>query len=239
MATRVHRPLKVIAFNANGIGRQRYELSKQLQNLRTDVALFSETHLKPHERFFIPNFHFYQTEHHPGIKSGTTVSVRKGVPHIHVDLPPLVSVEATGVCIPTGNSQLLLAAVYKSPGLAWSDADITELLSFRRMSIRAGDLNAKHPFWNSIVSIPSGRELLRLFDASQLEISAPQCPTHCFHAGNGDVLHIVVHQNIRVSDVIVSDILDSIVFHILDHVKIRNLSEPIEKYTDFKASPRN
>jgi hypothetical protein len=51
MATRVHRPLKVIAFNANGIGRQRYELSKQLQDLHVDVALFSETHLKPHERF--------------------------------------------------------------------------------------------------------------------------------------------------------------------------------------------
>jgi hypothetical protein len=53
MATRVHRPLKVIAFNANGIGRQRYELSKQLQGLHVDVALFSETHLKPHERFFL------------------------------------------------------------------------------------------------------------------------------------------------------------------------------------------
>jgi hypothetical protein len=35
----------------------------------------------------------------------------------------------------------------------------------------------------------------------------------------------------------VSDILDSvhlpIVFHILDHVKIRNLSEPFEKFTDW------
>jgi hypothetical protein len=39
---------------------------------------------------------------------------------------------------------------------------------------------------------------------------------------------ILVHQNIRVSDVIVFDILDSdhlpIVFYILDHVKFRNLS---------------
>jgi hypothetical protein len=48
------------------------------------------------------------------------------------------------------------------------------------------------------------------------------------------VLDIVVHQNIRVLDVTVSDILDSdhlpIVFHILDHV---NLSERIEKFTDW------
>jgi hypothetical protein len=52
------------------------------------------------------------------------------------------------------------------------------------------------------------------------------------------VLDIVVNQNIRISDVIVSDILDSdhlqIVLHILDHVKIRNLSKPVEKFTDWE-----
>jgi exonuclease III len=155
MATRVHRPLKVLAFNTNGIGRQRYELSKQLQDLHIDVALFSETHLKPHERLFIPNFHFYRTDNFPGRKGGTAIAVRKNIPHNHVDLPPLVSVEATGVCIPIGTSEILLAAVYKSPGRAWSDTDITKLLSFRPKSILVGDLNAKNPFWNSAVSNPS------------------------------------------------------------------------------------
>jgi hypothetical protein len=40
-------PLKVTAFNANGIGRQRHELSKQLQDLHIDVTLFSETRQNP------------------------------------------------------------------------------------------------------------------------------------------------------------------------------------------------
>jgi hypothetical protein len=44
MVTKIHGPLKVIAFNANGIARQRYELSKQLQDVHIDVALFSGTH---------------------------------------------------------------------------------------------------------------------------------------------------------------------------------------------------
>jgi hypothetical protein len=57
MAVRVNGPLKIIAFNANGIRRWRYEFSKQLQNLRIDVALRSEAYLKPHERFLIPNHH--------------------------------------------------------------------------------------------------------------------------------------------------------------------------------------
>jgi hypothetical protein len=42
-------PLKVIALNANGTGRQRHEVNKQLQDLNIDVALFSKTHLKPHD----------------------------------------------------------------------------------------------------------------------------------------------------------------------------------------------
>jgi hypothetical protein len=48
----------------------------------------------------------------------------------------------------------------------------------------------------------------------------------------------VVHKNISLSDVTVSNVLDSdhlpIIFHILDHVKIRNLPEPIEKLTDWE-----
>jgi hypothetical protein len=78
---------------------------------------------------------------------------------------------------------------------------------------------------------------MALFDLSEFEISAPQCPTHYSPAGNGDVLDIVVHQNIRVTHVIVSDILDSdrlpIIFHILDNAKIKNIWEPIEKFTDW------
>jgi hypothetical protein len=32
-----------------------------------------------------------------GRKGGTAIAVRNGIPHIHVDLLPLVSVEVTGV----------------------------------------------------------------------------------------------------------------------------------------------
>jgi hypothetical protein len=77
MAASVHRPLKVIAFNANGIWRRRYELSKQLQDLHMDVALLSETCLKEHEGFFIPNYYFYRIYRFP---------VRKGIPYNRVDL---------------------------------------------------------------------------------------------------------------------------------------------------------
>jgi hypothetical protein len=123
------------------------------------------------------------------------------VPHTYADLPPLLSVEATGVCIPIGHTEMLLASVYKYPLRAWRDADITELLNLRTKCILAGDLNAKHPVWNSKVSNPSGLELLDLFVNSNFEISAPQLPTHFVSDGRGDVLDIVVHKNVRLSDV--------------------------------------
>jgi hypothetical protein len=79
---------------------------------------------------------------------------------------------------------------------------------------------------------------LQLFDASAFEIFAPQYPTHYSPVGNGDVLDIVMHKNIRLSNVIVSDILDSdhlpIIFHNLDHVGTKTISAPLEKITDWE-----
>jgi hypothetical protein len=156
MASRVHRSLKVIAINANGIGRQRYELSKQLQDLHVDVALLRD----------ISN-----------LTRGSIFQILTSIEFIttreYVDLHPLISIEATGVCIPIGNNEILIAAVYRSPGRAWSDADTTGLLSFRKKSILAGDMNAKHSFWNSRVSNPSGEKLLNLFDLDDFDISVP------------------------------------------------------------------
>jgi hypothetical protein len=194
MAARVHRLHKAIAFSANIIGGS---VMSSVNSYGTHVQmwLWSQRHISnPHERFFIPNYHLYQTDHFPG---------RKGIPHNPVDLPP-ISIEAMGVCIPTGNSEVLLATVCKSPGHAWNDADINELLSCRYKLLLAGDLNAKYPFWNSIVSNPSGAKLPNLLHmhVNEFETSAHNVPL--ITAGNDDVLDIVAHKNVQLSEVIVS-----------------------------------
>jgi hypothetical protein len=75
--------------------------------------------------------------------------------------------------------------VYKSLGRTWSDADIAEILNLRHKCILAGELNAKHLSWNSIVSNTSGEKLLKFFDRNDFEISAPQCQTHYSPGGSG------------------------------------------------------
>jgi hypothetical protein len=180
----------------------------------------------------------YRNDRQDGHKGGTAVAVKKGIPHTYADLPPVLSVEATGVCIPIGHTEMLLAFVYKSPLRAWRDADITELVNFRTKSILAGNLNAKHPVWNSKVSNSSGLKLLDLFVNSNFEISGPQHPTYFVSDGRGDVLGIVIHKDVRLSDVRVLDIMDSdhlpIMFCIWDHVKTREILDPVEKFTDWE-----
>jgi hypothetical protein len=202
------------------------------------MVLFLETHLKPHTRFCIPNYDFYWTDHEDWHKGETAVAVKKSIPHTCVNLPSLLSVEATGVCIPIGNTEMFLAAVHKSPQRLWSDTDITELLSFRNKTILAGDLNTKHPVGNSKISNSSGLKPLELFFISYFKISAPHCCTHYTPDGRGDVLNMVVDQNVRLSEDIVTDILDSeylsIMFSILDPVRMREVLKPAEKLTDWE-----
>jgi hypothetical protein len=63
-------------------------------------------------------------------------------------------------------------------------------------------------------------------------------PNPLLPCGNGNVLDIVVLKNIRLSNVILSDILDSdhlqIIFHILDQVRTKTISAPFEKFTDWE-----
>jgi hypothetical protein len=60
------------------------------------------------------------------------VAFKRGSPHTFVDLFHRLSAEPAGVCIPTGNTEMLLAAVCKSPSRLQSDTDITEIgLSWR------------------------------------------------------------------------------------------------------------
>jgi hypothetical protein len=146
--------------------------------------------------FYIPNCDFYRTDHEDGHQGRTAIAVKENIPHTCADLPPLLSVEATGACICIGNTEIFLAALCKSPQRLWSDTDITELLGFINKFILACDLNAKHPVWNSKVSNPSCLKLLELFVCSNFEILALQCSTNYTPDGRGDILDIAVHQNV-------------------------------------------
>jgi hypothetical protein len=69
-------------------------------------------------------------------------------------------------------------------------------------------MNVKYHVWNSQVPNPSSEKLLELFDNNDFQLLALQYPTQYTQQGNGDVLDVVLHKNVRLSDVIASNILD-------------------------------
>jgi hypothetical protein len=61
---------------------------------------------------------------------------------------------------------------------------------------------------------------------------------HCTRDNGDDVVDIVIHQNVRLSVVIVNDILDSdhlpIMFNTVDPVRTKEALDPVEKLTDWE-----
>jgi hypothetical protein len=51
-----------------------------LQDIKIDVALFSDTRLKPHRRIYIPNYDINRTDREDGHKGGTVIAGQKGIP---------------------------------------------------------------------------------------------------------------------------------------------------------------
>jgi hypothetical protein len=81
-----------------------------------------------------------------------------------------------------------------------------------------------------VVSNPSTLNIFELFISSNFEISIPQYYTS---DGRADVLDIVGHQKVRLSEVTVPDILDSdhipVIFTILDPVGVLYIVTPDNK----------
>jgi hypothetical protein len=104
-----------------------------MQDLHIHVALFSETHLKPHEVLYSKLPYFIALTAIQAEKTELLFQLPKPPPTPKPCKPiPLDTVEVTAIC-----SSIVLLAVVKSPVHACSDAAINELLSFIHKTILA------------------------------------------------------------------------------------------------------
>lgn len=75
-----------------------------------------------------------------------------------------------------------------------------------------------------------------LLDNSDFQFSVPQYLTHYTAKGNGDILDILVHGNVQLSDATESDALKSDHLPIVcqDHIRIKDISDSVENHTDWE-----
>lgn len=170
---------RILFWNTQGATRKRLELQQFVQEQNVDILLLNETHLSSSQKFKLPNFHSYysnktQTSNQPPA-GGTAVLVNRRFIH-QPAIIPTTSITNTAIHIHTGNAELRLVAVYKSPKDTLQTSDLDALLNTPTNTIIAGDLNAKHTIWQSRVNNNAGVTLSRYLD-SRLDIAnRNSCP---------------------------------------------------------------
>lgn len=189
--------LRTVFWNANGLKQKRFELLDFAQHHDLDVLLINETHLRAGDEPRLPNYRLYRNDRVHGRGGGTAIYVRSDLLHYALDIPELDHLEATGVAIHTvGQGVIRLFAVYNPPDSLLLEADLEVLLDGRDPAILAGDLNAKHPSWNSRLANRNGRILRDFADVRTVFVDGPVEPTHYGPRGRPDVLDVVVLQDV-------------------------------------------
>lgn len=196
---RVPKSLEIAYWNANGLVCKQNELREFAERYDLDAILICETHLRAGDKPRLPNYRFYRNDRVGARGGGTAIFVRTSLDHYEDLLPPLEHLEATAIVVRTMSGRVRLVAAYNPPNRRLLERDLTGALDTDKGVIIAGDLNAKHPAWNSRIANANGKILRSFTEESGILVDAPA--DHTFYPSNAeqrsDVLDLVVIKDIR------------------------------------------
>ncbi|GJQ66283.1 hypothetical protein Trydic_g4331 [Trypoxylus dichotomus] len=172
-------------WNAQNIVKKKDELRAFITDNEIDVALLSET-------FNISNYVTYKMDRNTKPGGGTAILVRREIKH-HSIGTNTTKMETTAVHIHTKTGITALYAAYSSPQNDIEEADIDAIFNSHHSTILAGDLNSKHPQWNSKILNRKEKQLKKIVHERNLTVDALTEDTH-IHAPTGltDVLALVI-----------------------------------------------
>ncbi|KAK9720044.1 Endonuclease-reverse transcriptase [Popillia japonica] len=174
------------ASNACGVRDKKDELALFLVEQNLDVALISETWLRPVDSLRFPNYCTYRADRLTGRNGGVAVLVKKNLHHRPLYVSGLHFVEAVGIEISIrGLGPLKVFSVYAPPGrdCDWTDLDL--LLSADAPALAAGDFNAKHRSWGCRVANGYRGKLFDYLSTIPVSLHSPNAPTFFRPGVNG------------------------------------------------------
>lgn len=169
-----------------------------MQRNNYKIALISETHLKPNNKFTLTNFKIYRTDRTNRPGGGTAIIIDKHIKHVEILLPTLTRVEATAIKLELNGSHTTLISAYNPPGNI-DTRDIDKLLLTSNKVVIAGDLNSKHTRWGCRHTNSSGGILYRYIESNNAVLLAPTEPTHLSSRNTEDILDLAVAKGLTVS----------------------------------------
>ena len=155
--------LKILTWNANGLGQYKEELQVFLNNSNIDIGLITETHLTNQSYIKIPGYKLYHTIHPQNTaRGGSAVIIKDNLPHYEEKQYQSASIQATSVKIKTANYNIMVCAAYFPPRYNLTKEEYLQFLkTLGQMFILGGDFNAKHTHWGSRLVTKKGKELLK------------------------------------------------------------------------------
>lgn len=176
--------LKLVTWNARSIARKSTEFAVFLQENEIDVALVSETHLKPNTKLWIPTHRPVRMDRPTASGGGVAILVKNGISFRTLPSFQTTSIESVGVEIDTSEGSIAIIAVYcpkqsrKNDGSAREfKNDIIKLTRRYPKFIIAGDLNARHETWGNVRRNNNGVILNDDLLGGGYTILSPETPT--------------------------------------------------------------
>ncbi|UYV73455.1 hypothetical protein LAZ67_10003334, partial [Cordylochernes scorpioides] len=185
--------LRIIHWNACSLRNKRQQFTEFLNDHDIDIALISETWLKPCHRMNIPNYNTVRNDRMSGQGGGTAIFIHRKYYCVPIQ-STCQNLETTGITIKDKNGTTLnIYSCYKPPNTPLDPKDIYNIFKTNTPTILAGDLNCKNPTCGSFSTNPNGKILQKVVECLNLDLSYPDEPTH---DSPPDILDIAIHKNL-------------------------------------------
>ncbi len=191
--------LMIMHWNCHSIKNKKQEFTHFLSENNIDVALLSETFLKPGKAFNIPNYITVRNDREKGYGGGTAIIIKNNIKFDIRQTEQMKNVEATSITVYSNeNKPCNLSAVYKPPDNELLPSDLDKIFNSIHPTIIAGDLNCKSPIWGSRSHNLNGTILENYVDRENLNIEAPNEHTYfCLQYDTSDTLDLAITKKIN------------------------------------------
>lgn len=176
--------LRVVNWNGRSVHSKQLEFFNFAQRRNIDVAVITETWLRPNISFLHPNFSCIRLDRpandEVGRGGGVLIAVRKGLSFKQINVSTKM-IESTGIIVSSGASQIHIVAAYFPGGRRCADwsqfrRDIRTLSTQDSPFFIIGDFNARHRYWNCAKNNKAGNILFQEAAHSGFNINFPDSP---------------------------------------------------------------
>lgn len=165
--------IKLINWNCNGILNKIVELEMFLKKQNVDKAIITELRGLIDKSIKIRGYKTFKKQFKNN-RGGVAILVNNRISCLEVQAP---SVRAEVVSVVLNNSYLI-HGIYNNPQTKTTETEWQTMLNYGGKVIIAGDLNAKHEFWNNSRNNKNGTTLMEINEKTTCNIWFPEQHSH-------------------------------------------------------------